>query len=134
MSEAIIVALITGIVAVIGSFFTFLAQSKQIQATSKKTQEEQIASLRKDITSTLDAHRTEYLNGISDVKDTITEFQGSYQQMVAVIELKIDNLEKKQDKHNNLIERTYKLESDVEVMKEKQSVANHRIDDLEHKI
>ena len=39
---------------------------------------------------------------------------------------RIEQLEKKQDKHNNLIERTYILE-------EKIKVANHRIDDLERK-
>ncbi len=37
---------------------------------------------------------------------------------------RIEQLERKQDKHNNLIERTYILE-------EKVKVANHRIDDLE---
>ena len=37
------------------------------------------------------------------------------------------------DKHNNLIERTYKLEQKAAVYEEKISVANHRIDDLENK-
>ena len=37
---------------------------------------------------------------------------------------RIEQLERKQDKHNNLIERTYILE-------EKVKVANHRIDELE---
>lgn len=42
-----------------------------------------------------------------------------------------DRLEKKQDKHNNLMERQYKLEGRVQVMDEKIEVANHRIADLE---
>ena len=33
--------------------------------------------------------------------------------------------------HNNLIERTYKLEERTELQEEKIRVANHRIDDLE---
>ena len=37
---------------------------------------------------------------------------------------RIEQLEKKVEKHNTIIERTYILE-------EKMSVANHRIDDLE---
>ncbi|MGN1303798.1 MAG: hypothetical protein ACI4YB_02055 [Oscillospiraceae bacterium] len=45
---------------------------------------------------------------------------------------RIEQLEKKVDKHNNLIERVYKLEQDSAVTEEKISVANHRIDDLEH--
>ncbi len=44
---------------------------------------------------------------------------------------RIEQLEKKVEKHNNLIERTYKLEEEQEVEKEKFKVINHRIDDLE---
>lgn len=44
---------------------------------------------------------------------------------------RIEQLEKKVDKHNNLVERTYKLEEKQEVLLEKITVANHRIDDLE---
>lgn len=44
---------------------------------------------------------------------------------------RIGQLEKKVEKHNNLVERTYKLEEEQEVEKEKFKVINHRIDDLE---
>lgn len=44
---------------------------------------------------------------------------------------RIGQLEKKVEKHNNLITRTYKLEQEFAVMDEKVKVANHRIDDLE---
>lgn len=44
---------------------------------------------------------------------------------------RIEQLEKKVDKHNNLIERTYALEKDNAVIKNDIKVANHRIDDLE---
>jgi hypothetical protein len=47
-------------------------------------------------------------------------------------EYKIEALEKKQDKHNSVIERVYHLEEEHAVMKEQIKVANHRIDDLEH--
>lgn len=46
-------------------------------------------------------------------------------------EEKLTSLEEKQDKHNNIIERTYKNERDISVMKEQIKVENHRIDDLE---
>lgn len=45
---------------------------------------------------------------------------------------RIQQLEKKQDKHNTLIERMYKVEDRLNVHDEKISVANHRIEDLEH--
>ena len=46
---------------------------------------------------------------------------------------RIEQLEKKMDKHNQLIERTFDLEKKAEIHEEKIRVANHRIDDLERK-
>lgn len=40
---------------------------------------------------------------------------------------RIEQLEKKVDKHNSIVERTFVLE-------EKMKVANHRIEDLERKV
>ena len=40
---------------------------------------------------------------------------------------RIEQLERKVDKHNNFAER-------IPVIEEKLAVANHRIDDLEHKV
>lgn len=45
---------------------------------------------------------------------------------------RIEQLEKKVEKHNNLIERVYKLEQREAVTDEKIAVANHRINDLEN--
>lgn len=50
---------------------------------------------------------------------------------IRLMSYRIEQLEKKQDKHNNLIERTYKLEERTAVQEEQLKVANHRIDDLE---
>lgn len=44
---------------------------------------------------------------------------------------RIKQLEEKVNKHNNLIEKTYKLQQDVTVLDERIRVANHRIEDLE---
>lgn len=44
---------------------------------------------------------------------------------------RIEQLEKKQDKHNTLIERMYAAEEEIKVINERVKVANHRIDDLE---
>lgn len=44
---------------------------------------------------------------------------------------RIEQLEKKVEKHNNLVEKTYKLQQDVTVLDERICVANHRIEDLE---
>ena len=44
---------------------------------------------------------------------------------------RIEELEKKQDKHNSLIERMYHVEESIRILDERQKVANHRIEDLE---
>lgn len=46
---------------------------------------------------------------------------------------RIEQLEKKVDKHNTVIERTYKLEETQAVIQEQIKVANHRITDLEER-
>ena len=44
---------------------------------------------------------------------------------------RIGQLEEKVNKHNNLIDRVYRLEKTAELEGERIKVANHRIDDLE---
>ena len=47
---------------------------------------------------------------------------------------RIEQLEKKQDKHNQVIERVYHLEQHDAVVDEEIKVANHRIEDLEREV
>lgn len=59
---------------------------------------------------------------------------GSYfaqRKGAALISYRLEELEKKVNKHNNLVERTYKLENNHGLLDEKIRVANHRIADLE---
>lgn len=48
-----------------------------------------------------------------------------------LLEYRLTELEKKVDKHNNLIERTYEVEKQIKLHDEKIRVANHRLNDLE---
>ncbi len=45
---------------------------------------------------------------------------------------RIEQLEKKVDKHNCVVERMYEAEKNISVINEDIKVFNHRIDDLEH--
>ena len=59
---------------------------------------------------------------------------GSYlanRKSAALIAYRLEELEKKVQAHNSLIDRTYRLEERTELQEEKIKVANHRIDDLE---
>ena len=49
----------------------------------------------------------------------------------ALLDYRLSELEKKVDEHNHLVERTFRLEGDMEVVHEQIKVANHRIEDLE---
>ena len=53
------------------------------------------------------------------------------QQTRNLIEYKLNELTKRVDKHNNVIERVYRLEQHEAVIDEQIKVANHRITDLE---
>lgn len=44
---------------------------------------------------------------------------------------RIEQLEKKVDKHNSVVERVFKIEGHLDTVDEKIDVANHRIKDLE---
>lgn len=51
----------------------------------------------------------------------------------ALIAYRLEQLEKKVDLHNKVVERTYALEDKTNLLEERVKVANHRIDDLEKK-
>lgn len=52
---------------------------------------------------------------------------------VSLIKKDIKSLEEKQDKHNSLIERVYDIEATLKVMDTRETVSEHRIEDLEKK-
>ena len=52
---------------------------------------------------------------------------GQQEKTRALMEYKLDELTKRVEKHNSVVERTYILDA-------KMKVANHRIDDLERKV
>lgn len=70
---------------------------------------------------------------VDGLQDDITGINSNVQQQIAIIDLKIVDLTKSVEKHNNVIERTYKLEQESAVHTEQIKVANHRIEDLERK-
>ena len=51
----------------------------------------------------------------------------------ALIAYRLEQLETKVNRHNSVIERTYRLEEQEQLLEERIKVANHRIEDLERK-
>jgi prefoldin subunit 5 len=69
--------------------------------------------------------------GILSFLGTYYSSKKSTDKVTALVTYRLEELEKKQDKHNSIIERTYKIEEQCAVIEEKISVANNRIKDLE---
>lgn len=74
--------------------------------------------------TTMNKQRAEYEKHMQEVN-------AMQNQAMALMEMKIDNLQKAVEKHNHVIERVYALEKSEAVFTESMKVANHRIDDLE---
>lgn len=84
MSDALIAAVVTAVLSLIGTVITVLAANKQTLAALDKKSE------------------------LSDAK-----LEAELKKHQAVTDTKIDELTRKVEKHNNLIERTYRLEGEM---------------------
>lgn len=71
----------------------------------------------KEYMQNLRADKEEYLECIRKIDSSIMEMQAVYQQTVAIVDIKIENLTKQVEKHNSVVERTYALEKDVAILK-----------------
>ena len=58
----------------------------------------------------------------------------SQEKTRALLEYKLEELTKRVDKHNNVIERTYRLEQDTALQTEQIKVVNHRLADIEQEL
>lgn len=69
--------------------------------------------------------------GILSFIGTLMGAYFSNKKSQALIAYRIEQLEKKVDKHNSVIERTFKLEETEAVQNEQIKVINHRLEDIE---
>lgn len=70
------------------------------------------------------------MNDIIDVISSLSGFIGAFGGILISTKLnnyRIEQLEKKVEKHNSVVERTYVIEEQIKVV-------NHRIDDLEREV
>ena len=62
---------------------------------------------------------------------TLTGAYLANRKSTALLAYRLEQLEQQVNRHNRVIERTYKLEEQESLLAERIRVANHRIDDLE---
>lgn len=58
----------------------------------------------------------------------------SNRKSAALVQYRLDQVEKKLEIHNNLIERTYKLEERTELQEEKIREVNNKVDEIKRKV
>lgn len=112
---SILNTLISSAISLIVAFGTWHVSMKK--ESEKQTDE---------VKNLLAQHRDEYLSGIHNVQDDISQVQSNVQSQVGVIEVKIENLSKSVDKHNTVLERTFKIEEQIKSI-------DHRLGNLEDK-
>ena len=62
---------------------------------------------------------------------TLTGAYLANRKSAALVAYRLEQLERKVNQHNSVVERTYALEESVSLLDERMKVANHRITDLE---
>ena len=125
MSDAYIPVLNTIITSLISLFVAFGTW----HVSMKKDREKQMDEV-KDM---LMDHREEYLSGIREVQDDITQINATVQNQISIIDVKLDTLSDRVERHNQVIDRTYSLERQTALHDEQIRAAQHRLDNLEER-
>lgn len=133
MDSTVIVALIAGGVTLATSLTASLLTNSQSNKKLKAEQDENITNQMKSLKSHLDESQEVYLQKIVDVQSKISEMKHKQELNQQALEMQIVTLSERVEKHNNVIERTYRVEQDIALLKEQIKVANHRIEDVERK-
>lgn len=130
-------AIISGVVTLAVSIGTWHMSAKKDR---DKTREE----LEKTLLEYYEKNRAEITNikqnELRELKEDVTSMGASLQSKIAVIELQLahtrddlNTLSARVEKHNNVIERVFRLEDTDKLIDEKIKVVNHRLEDLEKK-
>ena len=73
------------------------------------------------------------VTGVLALVGTLAGTFGGILTSTRLTNYRIEQLEKRVEAHNNIIEKVYRLEDQDKLLNEKIDVANHRIKDLEDK-
>ena len=130
MSSEIVCAIISGMVTLMVSFGTW-------HVSMKKDRDELKDELRKALTEYYEKNRSEIQsireNDLQEIRNDLTTMGSTLREEIAVIKVNISTLSDRVDKHNNVIDRTYKLEQATALQEEQIKNMDHRVTNLEDK-
>ena len=115
--------------AIISGVVTLLVSIGSFQTSVKKDRDKAKEELR----TTLEDNYRKTQQDIRNLKDDITQVNATVQNQISLVELKIQTLTATVEKHNQVVERVYRLEDNDRLLDERIKVANNRILDLERK-
>ena len=118
----------------IGKSWDYKGKKLEVDAKKEESEQRAIKDCKAQHKNDIDNVRAEFKNyfdnlalQIGDINTSVNEIKT---EQVKVI-LNITQLKESQEKYNNVIARTYKLEQDVAVLSNRESVSEHRLTDLE---
>ena len=130
-------ALIAGVVTLATSIGTWHLSAKKDQDKTREDLLKQLNEYYQKNREEIDKIRQ---TDLREIRDDVSNMGANLQQKIAIIEMElghtrndITTLSTRVEKHNNVIERVFRLEETDKLLDEKISVANHRILDLEQK-
>ena len=107
-------ALIAGSVTLMTSIGTWHFSAKKDR---DKTREDLQKMLMDNYNKNREAIADIRQNDLREIRDDLTDMGANLQQKIAVLETNLINLKSSVDKHNQVVERTFKLEQAVEDLK-----------------
>lgn len=136
------VGILTALIASIGSFQLSTKKDRQKQREDLKAELKAYYQMnREEIEKIKQGDLKEIREDITQTREDITQMGANLQQKIAIVELNQSHmredvvvLSNRVEKHNGVIERTYRLEDNDKLLEEKISVGNHRIADLEEEV
>ena len=130
------------ICAVISALTTLLVSIGSFQVSVRKDREKAKEELKAELIKYHEKNREEIQNirqnDLRELRDDVTDLGANLQNKISLLEMSLNHarddivgLSNRVEKHNQVIERVYRLEDTDKLLDEKISVANHRIADLE---
>lgn len=115
MSETILCALISAAVTLLVSIGTWQVSIKKDRDKAKEELKEQLTEYYEKNRKAIDEIRQ---SDLQEIRDDVTDMGATLQSKIAVIEEQIRTLSTRVEKHNNVIERVFKLEQAVTDLKD----------------
>lgn len=130
MDNGVLIAIISGIfstlASVTGAVLVFISSNKKLKAEQDKTYQKQIQAQNdkidqvfSDINDKLDKHKEEYIKEINTIHTNIDKIRTDNEHHQEIVKMEIKNLSDRVEKHNQVIERTYEAEKNIDILKAK---------------